>query len=47
MDNIIIVHRPELTERERAKRVEEIKRAAVNLIVATEKHKRRKEKVGG
>lgn len=36
---IIKVHRPELTEEERAKRMEQIKRAAIQLIVATEQQK--------
>ena len=39
MRNSIIVHRPELTPEERAKRMEEIKRATVELIVATERSK--------
>lgn len=42
-ENIIIVHRPTLTEEERARRMEEIKRAAVKLFIATEKAKARKE----
>lgn len=33
------VRRPELTAEERAKRMAEIKRAAVNLIIATERSK--------
>ena len=33
------VHRPELTPEERAKRMEEIKRAATRLILETEKTK--------
>ena len=38
MSNYIIrVHRPELTDAERAKRMEEIKRAAIQLIVAAER----------
>lgn len=37
------VHRPNLDPRERAKRLEEIKQAAVRLILATEKAKRRKD----
>lgn len=40
--NIIIVHRPELTEKEKAKRMETIKQAAVRLVLATEKAKARK-----
>lgn len=39
MGNTIIIHRPELTEEERAKRMEEIKRAAVQLVIATERRK--------
>lgn len=39
MGNIIIVHRPELTEEERARRMEEIKRTAVQLVLATERRK--------
>lgn len=37
------VHRPNLDTQERAKRMEEIKQAAVRLILATEKAKRRKD----
>lgn len=36
------VRRPELKAEERAKRMEAIKQAAVNLIVATEKAKAKK-----
>jgi hypothetical protein len=36
---IIKVHRPELTEEEKAKRMEQIKQAAIQLIVATERKK--------
>lgn len=36
---IIKVHRPELTTEERAKRMEQIKQAAIQLIVATERRK--------
>lgn len=43
MKNRIIVHRPELTEEERAKRMEIIKQATVDLIVATARNKARKE----
>lgn len=39
---IVTVKRPELTAEERAKRMEEIKRAAVRLVLATEKAKRLK-----
>ena len=44
MGNIIIVHRPELTEEERARRMEEIKRATVQLVVATERRKMERER---
>lgn len=36
---IIRVHRPELSTEERAKRMEQIKQAAIQLILATEKTK--------
>ena len=39
---VITVHRPELTAEERAKRMEEIKQAAVRLVLETEKAKRLK-----
>ena len=39
MSNIIIIHRPELTAEERARRMEQIKQAVVDLVVATEKAK--------
>ena len=39
----VTVIRPELTAEERAKRMEEIKRAAVRLVIETEKAKKRKE----
>lgn len=41
---MIITHvtRPELTEAERAKRMTEIKQAAVNLVLATERERRTK-----
>lgn len=39
-----IIHRPELTIEERAKRMEEIKQAAARLVLETEKAKRRKNK---
>lgn len=35
MENIIRIHRPELTSEERAKRMKAIKEAAERLIVAT------------
>jgi hypothetical protein len=37
---IVTVNRPELTAAERAKRMEEIKQAAVRLVLETEKAKR-------
>ena len=37
--NIIRIHRPELTDAERARRMEEIKRAAERLIIAAERTK--------
>lgn len=40
--NIIIVNHPELTEKERAKRMETIKQAAIRLVLETEKAKARK-----
>lgn len=40
MNNRITVRRPELTAEERAKRMEEIKQAAIQLIIATEKNRR-------
>ena len=42
-NNIITVLRPILTEEERAKRMEEIKRAAVKLVLSTERAKLLKE----
>lgn len=39
---IIKITRPELTAAERAKRMEAIKKAAVDLVVATEKAKAKK-----
>lgn len=39
---IIKITRPELTAEERAKRMEAIKKAAVDLVVATEKAKAKK-----
>lgn len=36
------IRRPELTEAERAKRLEAIKQAAVELVLATEREKERK-----
>lgn len=37
-----VIHRPDLTAEERAKRMEEIKQAAVRLVLETEKAKRQK-----
>jgi hypothetical protein len=44
MNNTIIIHRPELTAEERARRMEQIKQAVVDLVIATEKAKRMKGK---
>lgn len=41
---IVTVIRPELTPEERARRMEEIKQAAVRLVIATEKAKAKKRK---
>lgn len=41
MSNIIRVTRPTLTAEEKARRYEEIKRAATRLIIETERQKRR------
>lgn len=40
---IVQIIRPELTAQERAKRVEAFKHAAIDLVVATERIKARKE----
>lgn len=40
--NIITVNRPSLTEEERAKWMEEIKQATVQLVIAAEKRKLKK-----
>lgn len=40
--NIITVHRPELTEAERTKRMAAVKDAAVRLIIAVEQNKSNK-----
>ena len=42
---VTTVHRPELTDEERARRMEEIKQAAARLVLATEKTK--KQIIGG
>jgi hypothetical protein len=39
--NIITVTRPDLTPKERAKRMEAIKKAAVDLVIAAERKKAR------
>lgn len=44
MQNIITVSRPKLTPVERARQMEAIKRAAVDLVIATEAAKRKKVK---
>ena len=41
MKAIVTVTRPELTAEERAKRMEEIKQAAMRLVIETEKAKQR------
>lgn len=41
---VVIVHRPVLTDEERAKRMEEIKQATIDLVIATEKAKLQKQK---
>lgn len=41
---IVIVHRPVLTDEERAKRMELIKKAAADLVIETEKAKLQKQK---
>lgn len=38
----VTIHRPTLTAEERAKRMEKIKQAAVQLVLETEKAKKRK-----
>lgn len=40
MENIIIVHRPELTEEERERRMQQIKEAAARLIIATARERK-------
>ena len=42
MKAIVTIHRPELTTEVRAKRMEEIKRAATRLVTETAKAKKRK-----
>lgn len=41
MQNIIRVQRPELTDEERARRMQQIKEAAARLIAATDIQKRK------
>ena len=41
---IVTVHRPELTDEERARRMKQIKEAATRLIAATDLAKKTKEK---
>ena len=40
MEHIIRVHRPELTDEERARRMELIKQAAARLVIAADKLER-------
>ena len=42
MQNIVTVSRPQLTPVERARRMETIKKAAADLVIATEAAKRKK-----
>lgn len=44
MQNIITVSRPQLTPVERARRMEAIKKAAIDLVLTTEAAKRKKER---
>lgn len=44
MRAIVTIHRPELTPQERERRMAEIKRAAADLIIAADRHKKRKDK---
>lgn len=44
MGNTIIVRRPEITAEERARRMEEIKAAAVRLYIAAEKARKETKK---
>lgn len=43
MENIVRVHRPELTDEERARRMEQIKLAAARLVAATNNRKEQKQ----
>lgn len=40
MNHIVRVHRPELSDEERARRMESIKQAAANLVKAAERNKK-------
>lgn len=42
MKNIIVINRPTLTPEEHAKRMERIKKAAIDLVIATERAKKMK-----
>ena len=42
--NIIRIHRPDLTDEERARRMAQIKEAAARLLVAYEKERRKCER---
>lgn len=42
MKAIVTISRPTLTEEERARRMEEIKQAAVRLVIAAEKARKQK-----
>lgn len=44
MKNIVTVHHPVLTEEERARRMEEIKQAAIKLLLVEERINRQKER---
>lgn len=39
MKNVITVHRPQLTDEERKKRMDSIKEAATRLVIANEERK--------
>ena len=43
MNAIVHITRPELTPQERARRMESIKKAATDLVIATDLAKKRKE----
>ena len=47
MQNIVRIHRPTLTDEERARRMEQIKAAAVRLLLAAERAKKEKEHESG